>query len=395
MSLDDRLRGRLTELADRGLQRRAPAITERDGIRYRIDGRAVVGLCSNDYLGFADESRLRHADANAPTGAGGSRLICGDLPAHRAIERSLAELVGAADAVLFPSGFQLNVGVLPALIDATDTVHSDALNHASLIDGLRLSRARVQILDHLTAPPVATVANPSVDWWITESIFSMDGDRLDERALASHHARGGASYVDEAHAFGLFDGGRGLLASRGIASTALVCTLSKALGSAGAFVAASATACEWIRTRARSYVFSTGTSPALVARIAAALDLARGPIGDERRARLWDAAAHLADRLALPASAPPSPIVPILVGGNATAVALSHALLERGWHVQAIRPPTVPDGTARLRITVSAGHDRETLDAFVDDLFALCDRHRVTPTVERGRTTALVPGVVP
>jgi len=423
MSLEDRLRQRLAELAERGLQRRAPSITDRDGIRYRVDGRPVVGLCSNDYLGFADEPRLRNADANAPTGAGGSRLICGDLPAHRAIERTVAELVGAADAVLFPSGFQLNVGVLPALVDDADAVHSDALNHASLIDGLRLSRARIHILDHLTPPrdratespdPATTgapprtaagntktpltptaVASHSPHWWITESIFSMDGDRLDARALARHHASGGVSYVDEAHAFGLFAGGRGLLASQGIAATALVCTLSKALGSAGAFVAASTTVCEWIRTRARSYVFSTGMSPALVARIAAAIDLARGPVGDDRRARLWDAAAHLAERLALAADEPASPIVPILVGSNEKAVALSQALLERGWHVQAIRPPTVPDGTARLRITVSAGHDRATLDAFVDDLYALCDRHRVTPRVERGRTTALVTGDVP
>ncbi len=387
MSLDDRLRQRLRELAARGLQRRAPAITDRDGVRYRVDGRPVVGLCSNDYLGFADEPRLRVAEGDAPSGAGGSRLICGDLPPHRAIERRLADLVGSADTVLFPSGFQLNVGVLPALVDEDDAVFSDALNHASLIDGLRLARARVEILEHRASP---SSLDPTIGlrWWVTESIFSMDGDRLDLPALTRHHASGGASYVDEAHAFGLFSGGHGLLASHGITPTALVCTLSKALGTAGAFVAASGTICEWIRTRARSYVFTTGTSPALVTRIAAAIDLLCSPLGDERRAKLWDAAAHLADRLGM-APDPPAPIVPILVGDNAATVALSSALLERGWHVQAIRPPTVPEGTARLRITVSAGHDRATIDAFVDDLFAACDRHRVTPLVERGRAHAL------
>lgn len=400
MALDDRLRRRLAELAARGLERRAPAITDRDGIRYRVDGRAVVGLCSNDYLGFADDPRLRSPHDELalapPAGAGGSRLICGDLPAHRALERSLAEQVGSEDAVLFPSGFQLNVGVLPALVDEADVAHSDALNHASLIDGLRLARARVQILPHLDAPrPAPTaVAGPSLDWWISESIFSMDGDRIDTAALARHHAAGGVSYVDEAHAFGLFPGAQGLLRAHDVTPTALVCTLSKALGVAGAFVGARASVCEWIRARARSYVFSTGTSPVLVQRIAAAIALARGPVGDDRRARLWDAAAHLAERLGTRDHAP-SPIVPILVGDNATAVAMSSALLERGWHVQAIRPPTVPEGTARLRITVSAGHDRATLDAFVDDLFALCDRHRISPRIERGRVAPLADGTSP
>jgi 8-amino-7-oxononanoate synthase len=391
MSLDDRLRRRLRDLAARGLQRRAPSITDREGVRYRVDGRPVVGLCSNDYLGLADEPRLRHVDVGVPSGAGGSRLICGDLPPHRAIERKLADLVGTEDAVLFPSGFQLNIGVLPALVDDGDEVHSDALNHASLIDGLRLTRARIDILDHRCAPPLAPPSE-GLRWWVTESIFSMDGDRLDRAALARHHANGGVSYVDEAHAFGLFAGAQGLLASEGICPTALVCTLSKALGTAGAFVGASATTCDWIRTRARSYVFTTGTSPVLLARITAAIDLARGPLGDERRAALWDAVAHLADRLGIPTAEPRSPIVPILVGDNATAVALSSALLDRGWHVQAIRPPTVPEGTARLRITVAAGHNRAMLDAFVDDLLALCDRHRVTPRIERGRTLALSSG---
>lgn len=391
MSLDDRLRQRLRDLAARGLQRHAPAITDRDGVRYRVDGRPVVGLCSNDYLGLADDPRLRAIDMDAPSGAGGSRLICGDLPPHRAIERKLAELVGAPDAVLFPSGFQLNVGALPALVDAVDTVYSDALNHASLIDGLRLARADVDILPHRAAPP--TLSAPALRWWVTESIFSMDGDRVDLDAVARHQANGGATYVDEAHAFGLFAGGVGLLGSHGISPTVLVCTLSKAFGTAGAFVGASPTICEWLRTRARSYVFTTGTSPVVVDRIAAAIDLVRGPLGDERRAKLWDAAAHLADRLGMPAGDSPAPIVPILVGDNTTTLALSNALLERGWHVQAIRPPTVPDGTSRLRVTVSAGHDRATLDAFVDDLFATCDRHCVTPRVERGRTRALASGV--
>jgi len=387
MSLDDRIRRQLADLAAAGLHRRAPAITDRDGIRYRVDGRPVVGLCSNDYLLFADDPRLQSGEPAIGSGAGGSRLICGDLPIHREVEQRLAELAGCEDVVLFPSGFQLNVGVLPALLADDDLAYSDALNHASLIDGLRLARTGVRILQHRAPPPSET--SDGLRWWISESIFSMDGDRIDVGALARHHAHGGLSYVDEAHAFGLFAGGRGLLGASDMVPTALVGTLSKALGTAGAFLGASTSVCEWVRTRARSYVFSTGTSPALAARIARAIELVRGPVGDERRARLWDAAGHLAHRLGVLDD--PAPILPVLVGANEHALAISNALLERGWHVQPIRPPTVPTGTSRLRITVSAGHDRSTIDAFVDDLLALLDRHRIEPRFVRGCTTGAEP----
>lgn len=383
-AIDRRIAADLARLAQAGLARHPPAIRDRHGVRYRLGDRDVVGLCSNDYLGLADEIRTTSHRA----GAGASRLISGDLDEHRDVERTLAELVGTDDAVLFPSGYQLNVGVLPALVRRDDLACSDALNHASLIDGLRLGRANVDVLAHREAP--TSRALPSGDamlWWITESIFSMDGDLADLDAMRRHLARDAALYVDEAHAFGLYDGGRGRLAQQGITPTAVVGTLGKAYGVAGAFVGASAAACAWIRSRARSFVFSTGTSPAVVAAISAAIERVRGTDGDLRRARLWRATEHLAHRLDLREA--PSPIFPIIIGDNDTTTAIASQLLERGWHVQPIRPPTVPVGTSRLRVTLSADHEPTMIDAFVDDLRRVLDAARLPLVVERGLVTPL------
>ncbi|MCX4244058.1 aminotransferase class I/II-fold pyridoxal phosphate-dependent enzyme [Paraliomyxa miuraensis] len=394
MDATQRARQRLAELDAAGLLRRCPSVDHRRGVRYELDGRPVVGLCSNDYLGLAGDPRLA-VDPSSSAGAGASRLICGDLPEHRDLERRLAALARTEDAVLFPSGFQLNVGVLPTLLEPHDRVDSDALNHASLIDGMRLSPARVTILEHARSPvthphpvpqPHARPADArAIHWWITESIFSMDGDRLELDAARRHLDRGAAMYVDEAHALGLFDGGQGWLGHHGIQPTVLVGTLSKALGCAGAFLGASGPLCALVRNRARSFVFSTGTSPALATRIGQALAIVTGPEGDGLRERLWSNTRRLAEALGLPdADDPPSPILPVLIGDNARAVGLAHALLELGWHVQAIRPPTVPAGTARLRITVSAAHEPEQLLAFADALLELLAREGVPLRIERG-----------
>src|SRR5690606_15964087 len=217
-----------------GLLRRSPAVAHRRGVCYELDGRPVVGLCSNDYLGLTADPRLAEPTtaaappapsavsssaaslaAPSPTtlasGAGASRLICGDLPEHRELEARLAALAGTEEAVLFPSGFQLNVGVLPTLLEAHDLVDSDALNHASLIDGMRLAPARPNVVGHAESPTPRPARADAVHWWITESIFSMDGDRLDPEAARQHLGRGASLYVDEAHAIGLFHGGQGWL----------------------------------------------------------------------------------------------------------------------------------------------------------------------------------------
>jgi 7-keto-8-aminopelargonate synthetase-like enzyme len=393
MDATQRARERLAQLDAAGLLRRAPAVARRRGVQYELDGRPVVGLCSNDYLGLAVEAALAESTAGS-AGAGASRLICGDLPDHRELEARLAAWSGTEDAVVFPSGFQLNVGVLPALLEASDLVDSDALNHASLIDGMRLAAVRPTILAHAEAPASRPAPAESVHWWITESIFSMDGDRLDPHAARRHLARGGSMYVDEAHALGLFAGGQGWLGHHDVRPTVLVGTLSKAFGCAGAFLAASAPLCALVRNRARSFVFSTGTSPVLVASIMRALAFVTGPEGDARRERLWSNVRHLARALSLPDADPPSPIFPVLVGDNVRAMELARRLLERGWHVQAIRPPTVPAGTARLRLTVTAAHAPTQLDAFADDLRRELAGAALPLHVERG-VASLPPSASP
>lgn len=362
-SLDRRLLGQLAEQAHLGLARTPPIISQRQGVRYRLGDHQVVGFCSNDYLGLANHSLLSKP-LMAPSGATASRLVCGDLPEHRSIELRLAKLARAEDAVLFPSGFQLNVSVLAALIQPSDLVHSDALNHASLIDGLRLSRANVQILPHGQAPEPKSMA-----WWITEALFSMDGDYADPVALRAHLAADGCLYLDEAHSFGLFtDDGHatGLAGAHGITPTALIATLGKSFGCAGAFVAASATVCKWIRATARSFVFSTGTSPLLATQLHQALNLVEGPEGQLQRERLWANVEQFAVQFGVPN--PHSPIFRLLLSSNSAAIDLSTRLLHRGWHVQAIRPPTVPHGTSRLRITITAAHEPHQIEAFATDL---------------------------
>lgn len=366
--LDRRLQTLLAEQAHAGLTRTPPEISHREGVRYHLQGRPVTGFCSNDYLGLADHPSL--IVATTTTGASASRLVCGDLPEHRSVEARLAQLAGAEDAVLFPSGFQLNVGVLPALIHPDDQVFSDALNHASLIDGLRLARAEIRVLAHAAAPPPLTTG--ALRWWVTEALFSMDGDYADPTAMRRHLATDGCLYLDEAHSFGLFShhghatGHAGL---HGITPNVLVGTLGKTFGCAGAFVAGSTTICRWIRGAARSFVFSTGISPVIAAQIHRAIDLVDGPEGHLRRARLWTNVEHLARRLGL--ADHHAPIFRVLLGSNEAALALSAQLVERGWHAQAIRPPTVPRGTSRLRITVTAAHEPAQIDAFANDLRAL------------------------
>lgn len=367
--LNQRLRRRLDALREEGLARELPQIGRRDGVRYELAGRWVTGFCSNDYLGFANHPALRPSvlasqpDSTDAAGSTASRLVAGDLPAHRAAEQALAALVGSDDAVLFPSGFQLNVGVLPALIDPEDPVFSDALNHASLIDGLRLARVRPTILPHRERPP------RSDGWWVTESIFSMDGDSADPAALREFTNGGGMLYLDEAHSLGLYPGGAGFARHHRVTPALLMGGLGKAFGLAGAFAAGSREVCTWIRTRARSFVFSTGNAPALAEQARLAATLIAGPDGEARRARMWRNANSLAAALERPP--PVSPIFPVLVGTNQLALAVSQALLERGWHVQAIRPPTVPTGSARLRITVTADHDETQLHGLVTDLLFL------------------------
>jgi 8-amino-7-oxononanoate synthase len=314
-------------------------------------------LSSNDYLGYARRSM---GQTREPLGSGSSRLVSGDTESHRAAERALAEWVGAESALLFTSGYAANVGLLSALVAPEDVVVSDRLNHASIIDGCRLSRARVVVVPHLDASAVEqallAASRAPRRWVVTESYFSMDADTPDLPALRrlcdSYDA---GLIVDEAHALGVFGPrGAGLCAAAGVRADALVGTLGKAVGLQGAFVAGPEVLRRWLWNRARSFVFSTGLSPVLAA---AAKDRAREVQMDDRgRERLFEVARRLRTGIVTRGGrvAGEGPIVPWMIGGTSSAIEASDHLRKRQILVPAIRPPTVPDGTSRLRVSATA-----------------------------------------
>jgi 8-amino-7-oxononanoate synthase len=317
----------------------------------------VVVMCSNDYLGYGAEPPP--IDAMAPGGAGASRLVSGDHPTHRAAERAIADWLRREDALLFSSGYAANVGAIGALCGAGDLIVSDALNHASIIDGARLSRARVEVVPHLDLEAVDRALESAARrrWVITESYFSMDATSPDLSALrAICDAQGAAMIVDEAHAVGVFgEAGRGLCSQAAVEPDVLVGTLGKALGLQGAFVVGSRALRRYLWNNARSFVFSTGMSPSLASAVPARVAAVAGD--QTARHRLERMASKVREDLAAAGVAvAPShgPIVPLIVGDDAEAVALRDRLLGQGIFVQAIRPPTVPEGTARLRITLHA-----------------------------------------
>jgi 8-amino-7-oxononanoate synthase len=374
-TLTAELAAELQELERRGRLRACPAMDGDDRTRPVAGGRVLLSFCSNDYLGLASHPDLRDAAQRAAAatgfGASASRLVSGDLPAHRDLEHALAAFVGLPAALLFPTGYQANLGIVTALAQRGDVIFSDADNHASLIDGCRLSRAEIRRYPHCdiaalsdalrSCPaPVAQSAplpRPPRRLIITESLFSMGGDVAPLPQLAALAAEHGAVLVvDEAHALGVMGpGGRGLCAESGVIPDALVGTLGKAFGSFGGVVAGTRELRDLLVNRARTFVFTTAAPPAVSAAAHAALALIVSADGDCRRRALFERIAQLRDRLPLPALRH-TPIVPLIIGADQAAVAASQALREQGIFVQAIRPPTVPEGTARLRITLSANH---------------------------------------
>jgi 8-amino-7-oxononanoate synthase len=338
---------------------------EREGLlrERRPPPPGALVLSSNDYLGLARGPAPPPDGPPPDPGAGASRLVSGERPEHLGLERELAAWLRAPAALAFSSGYAANVGLLSALAGPGDLVVSDALNHASIIDGCRLARARVAVVAHRDASAVERAlaghrAEGGRRYVVTESYFSMDGDSPDLAALRRvADAHGAALIVDEAHAVGVFGPeGRGLAAAQGVAVDALVGAFGKALGAQGAFVAGSADLVAWLWNRARPFVFSTGISPlvaSLVRRNVASVrqaDAARARLAALSE-RLRGALRELGYRVSAESH---GPVVPLLVGPARAALDLSAALAERGIWVPAIRPPTVPEGSARLRVTVHA-----------------------------------------
>jgi len=341
---------------------------------------AARTFCSNDYLGLAATPLRVNGDASA--GAGASRLVCGDKSAHEHLEQNLAAWLELPSALVFASGYAANLGTIAALVQPGDVVFSDRANHASLIDGMRLAKGKVVTYAHndlrdlaskLTRERSATTEpreGTSRRWVVTESYFSMDADGPDLPALRALCDEMDAHLVlDEAHALGVFGPeGRGLAAAANIVPDVLLGTLGKSMGTQGAFAAGATELTRYLWNSARSFVFSTGISPALAAHADAQVNAVRD--GHALRARLHANTEQLRSGMASIGCIihGHGPIVPWVIGDDARALAIASALLAQGFHAQAIRPPTVPAGSARLRVTTNAGHKPSDIDAFLDAL---------------------------
>jgi 8-amino-7-oxononanoate synthase len=364
---------RLADIRNRGLYRRMRCVSGPQGPRVLLDGKPVLLLCSNNYLGLADHPRVREAAAEAAmrygAGAGASRLVSGNMTIHRRLEEALASFKRSEACLLFGSGYLANAGVISALAREGDVIFSDALNHASIIDGCRLARAETFVYDHGDTD--------HLEWGlqqvegrgsliVTDGVFSMDGDVAPlERIVDLAHRHDSRVMVDDAHGTGALGlDGRGAVAAAGLEDDVdvVVGTLGKALGSYGAYVCCDKAIAAYLTNTARTLIFSTALPPPAVAAAMAALELLREQ--PRRVEKLQRNARVLREALSeegLPAPGSSTPIVPLVVGDANDAVRASERALERGVFAQAIRPPTVPAGSSRLRLAVMASHTKSEL----------------------------------
>ena len=385
----EELEAGLARLAAEGLRRRRRVLDAPCGPEAVVDGRRVVAFCSNDYLGLANHPALVAAAQDAAgrwgVGSGASHVVSGHLRPHEELEERLAAFVGRERALYFTTGYMANLAIVPTLVERNDVIFADRLNHASLIDAALLARAEHVRYPHGDMDALAERLEQSSarrKLILTDAVFSMDGDLAPLPDLFALAERFDAwLVVDDAHGFGVLGpGGRGSIAHFELPPSPrliLMGTLGKAAGVSGAFVAGDRRVIDWLTQRARPYIFTTASSPLLAAALLASLDLIAA--GDERRAHLR----RLIDRLrsgldGLPWRLLPSPtaIQPLLIGGNDAAVRLSERLFAHGFWVPAIRPPTVPAGSARLRISLSAAHDEAQIDALIAALHACADDDR-------------------
>ncbi len=345
--------------------------------RSRIDGHDVIDFSSNDYLGLARDSRLTRAAAGVPAGAGASPLVSGRSEHFCQLEHDIAEFEQAEAALLFPSGFAANLGTVTALVSNGDAVFSDRLNHASLIDGCRLSHARLYVYHHTRLDQLehqlAKAADAPRRLIVTDGLFSMDGHLAPLESLCQLAKSYDAMLlVDEAHATGVLgQHGRGSCEILGVEDqvTLRIGTLSKAVGAAGGFVVGSRALVDYLWHHARTQVFSTAIPPATCAAASKALELIQ--LEPDRRTHLEQLASQLRQQLndlKLDSPSVVGPIVPVIVGSATAALDTSRLLAEKGLFVPAIRPPTVRDGSARLRISLSAAHSQSDVEQLAQAL---------------------------
>ncbi|WP_417530972.1 8-amino-7-oxononanoate synthase [Marinobacter lipolyticus] len=365
-----------------GLYRTRRQITGPQQPSLTSDGQSLLSFCSNDYLGLANHPTNIEALVNAlpETGLGGaaSHLICGHHDAHHRLEERLAAFTQRSAALFFSTGYMANMGAISALAGRGDTIFSDRLNHASIIDGCILSRAKVRRYPHSDMAALERMLADASGHKlvVTDGVFSMDGDIAPLRELAAlcktHDA---LLVVDDAHGVGVLGPqGRGSVAELGLSEDdvpVLIGTLGKAVGTSGAFVAGPQILMDYLVQKARTYIYTTAMPPAIADATVASLDLIERD--DERRAHLRDLIEHFrrgAANLGYQLMPSDTPIQPIMVGDNWSALALSKALEQKGLLVTAIRPPTVPEGEARLRVTLSAAHTRADVDRLLAGLSA-------------------------
>ena len=371
----------LSRLSEQNLLRRLAVINHGQGPAVSIEGKKVLLFCSNDYLGLAAHPALREAASDALDrygfGSGASRLVSGTSPLHQELEQRIARFKGTESALVFNSGYAANTGIIPALVKEDDVVLSDSLNHASIIDGCRLSRARIEVYRHgdLEHAEDLLRKNRSANrrLIVTDGVFSMDGDLAPLPGLVSLSQKYDALLmIDDAHATGVLGRtGRGTGEHFGIKDGIHIQmgTLGKALGSFGAYAAGSRDLIDYLLNRARSFIFSTALPPAVCAASLAAFTVIENR--PELRERLWQNQAYYVNALkerGIETGPTQTPIVPIMVGDTLRACIASERLFERGIFASSIRPPTVPDGTSRIRTTVTAMHSRDELDKAIQAL---------------------------
>lgn len=377
------LTAQLAAIEAAGLYRRRLVTEAPQSVVVRVDGEGLLSFCSNDYLGLANHPQvvaaLQAGAASYGVGAGASHLITGHSQTHHALETELADFVGSERALLFSTGYMANIGVVTALAERHTPVFEDRLNHASLIDAVRLAHGRSRRYAHADVEQLQRLLAASRPGGLiaTDAVFSMDGDVAPLPALDALARQYDAWLLaDDAHGIGVNGpGGRGSLAAAGLAPrgrTILMGTLGKALGTFGAFVAGDADLIEFLIQRARTYTYTTALPPAVAEATRASIEVLRAE--PWRRARLAHLVARFrasAERLGLTLTASTTPIQPLVLGDSATAVAAAAALRRAGILVSAIRPPTVPRGSARLRITFSAAHEDAHVDRLLDALSSL------------------------
>ena len=375
------LTARLAEVKESGLYRRLRAVESAQDAAIILEGQEVLLFSSNNYLGLANHPALKRAAQEAieryGCGSGASRLISGSMAVHHELEHRLAALKKTEAALVFPTGYHANIGVLAALMGPDDTILSDSLNHASIIDGCRLSRADTRVYRHADTEHLGELlkACPATGQRliVTDSVFSMDGDLAPlTEIIALARQYDAWVMVDEAHATGVFGShGGGLVEELGLTEEVDIQmgTLGKALGCVGAFVAGSHELIDWLVNRARSFIYTTAIPPAVAASVLAALDIVEQE--PERRQRLWANTRVLADglrSLGYTLGTTHSQILPVIIGEACETMSVAAAILQRGVFAHGIRPPTVPEGTSRIRVTPMATHTQDhlsrTLDAF-------------------------------